>query len=73
MKLQHKQVRHILRILGATAAGACTAWLAQMAGAGSLWQATLAGLVAALTAQLAQAAGGNGDDGTRRFAQTVGA
>jgi methyl-accepting chemotaxis protein len=72
MKLQHKQVRQILRILGATAAGAFAAWLAQTAGAGALWQATLAGLVAALTAQLAQAAAGNGDDGTRRFAHTVG-
>ena len=72
MKVQHKQVRHILRILGATAAGALAAWVAQMAGAGALWQATLAGLVAALTAQLAQAAGASGEDGTRRFAHTVG-
>jgi len=72
MKLQHKQVRQVLRILGATAAGAGAAWLAQLAGAGSLWQATLAGLVAALAAQLAQSAGGDGEDGTRRFAHTVG-
>jgi methyl-accepting chemotaxis protein len=72
MKLQHKQVRQILRILGATAAGACTAWLAQMAGAGSLWQAILAGLAAAITAQLAQSAGGGGEDGPRRFAHVVG-
>jgi methyl-accepting chemotaxis protein len=70
MKLQHKQVRQILRILGATAAGAFIAWMGRLAlDAGPAWQAALAALAAALTAHFAKADGDDG--GTRRFAQTV--
>jgi methyl-accepting chemotaxis protein len=70
MKLQYKHTRQILRILGATAAGAFIAWMGRLAlDAGPAWQAALAALAAALTAHFTKADGDDG--GTRRFAQTV--
>ncbi|SFU44534.1 methyl-accepting chemotaxis protein [Pseudoduganella namucuonensis] len=72
MKLQHKQVRQILWITGATAAGALLSWLAHLAfgaGPGPVWQAALAALVAACVARLAGQGGET--DGARRFARTV--